>query len=244
MATKMEHTRRVRHIRHIRKQLEKLKAIKRKSYHALVHQIHKKHKISKKTLFYVKEYGPRSNVPRTIIKESIRIMLLASIISSLGGLAIENIKTIFISITPLIILLPSLNGMIGDFGAIVSSRFSAMLHEGKIKRDWWKNTELKRLFAQVLIVSLIAVALTCVAALLFSNWSAYKATSTTVTKIFLIAVIDVILLVLLLFLTSIFAGFYVYRKKEDPNNFLIPITTSIADFGNMIILSVLVTALF
>ena len=236
---------RTRHMRHIiRKQLEKLRAARRKNYHPLVHQIHKKHKISKKTLFYVKEYGPRSNVPRTIIKESIRIMLLASIISSLGGLAIENIKTIFISITPLIILLPSLNGMIGDFGAIVSSRFSAMLHESRVRRDWWKNTELKRLFAQVLIVSLIAVALTSVAALLFSNASAYKATSATVAKIFLIAVIDVILLVLLLFLVSILAGLYLYRRKEDPNNFLIPITTSIADFGNMIILSVLVTALF
>jgi len=33
---------------------------------------------------------------------------------------------------------------------------------------------------------------------------------------------------------------YYYKNNEDPNNFLIPITTSIADFGNMGILAVLI----
>src|SRR3990167_2010559 len=100
---------------HVRKHLQKLQKIKREKYHPLIHKIHKKHKISRKTLFYVKEYGPHTNVPKTIIKESIKILLFASIISSFGGLALENIKTIFISITPLIILLPILNDMIGDY---------------------------------------------------------------------------------------------------------------------------------
>jgi len=54
----------------------------------------------------------------------------------------------------------------------------------------------------------------------------------------------VLVLVAILFLTSITAGLYFYRKGEDPNNFLIPITTSIADFGNMIVLTVLVILVF
>lgn len=233
---------------HIRKQLERLSAVKRKSYHPLVHQLHKKHRISKKTLFYVKEYGQHSNVPRTIIKESIKVMLFASVLSSLGGLAIENMKTAFISITPLIILLPSLNDMIGDFGAIISSRFSTMLYERKIRtaERWWKNAELKKLFAQVIIVALAAVTLTSAAALIFSSIRAgsYRTTPVVVTKIFTIALLDVVLLVSLLFVVSVLAGIYLYRKKEDPNNFLIPITTSVADFGNMIILAGLVALLF
>jgi len=51
------------------KQLEILRKIKRHKYHPLVHKLHRKHNISKKTLFYVKEYGPHTNVPKTIIKE-------------------------------------------------------------------------------------------------------------------------------------------------------------------------------
>ena len=121
-------------MKNVRKHLEKLRKVKRSLYHPLIHKIHKKHKISKKTLFYVKEYGPHSNVPRTIIRESIRILLLASVISSFGGFALEDIKAIFIPIIPLVILLPTLNDMIGDYGTIVSCRFSTMLHEGKIKK--------------------------------------------------------------------------------------------------------------
>ena len=43
---------------------------------------------------------------------------------------------------------------------------------------------------------------------------------------------------------SIIAGLHFYRKGEDPNNFLIPITTSIADLSNMFILSILVVLFF
>ena len=54
----------------ITKHLEKLRKIKKKNYHHLQYKIHKKHNISKKTLFYVKEYGPNANVTKTIFKES------------------------------------------------------------------------------------------------------------------------------------------------------------------------------
>ena len=79
------------------KDLNKLTLIKRKSHHPLVHEIREKHNISKKTLLYVKEYGPHSNVPKTIVKESIKILLFASILSSVGGFALENIKEVFVS---------------------------------------------------------------------------------------------------------------------------------------------------
>ncbi len=224
--------------------LEKLRKLRRHEYHPLIHHIHKKHKISKQTLFYVKEYGPHSHVPRTIIKESIKILLLASIISSFGGLALEHIKTVFISIVPLIILLPALNDMVGDYGTIISSRFSTMLHEGKIKNNWWKDKELRIMLAQVFIVAVTIVFFTTSVALIVSTFSNYSLNLLTVLKIFFITLVDVILIVSILFLTSILAGLYFYRKKEDPNNFLIPITTSIADFMNMFIISGLVILLF
>ncbi len=231
-------------MKNVRQHLEKLRKISRKKYHPLIHKIHKKHKISKKTLFYVKEYGQHSNVPRTIIRESIKILMLASIISSFGGLSLEHIKTVFVSIYPLIILLPALNDMVGDYGTIVSSRFSTMLHEGKIKKDYWANKELKKLLVQIIIISLLTAVFSSIIALIISSLSNYAVGAATVYKILFIAIIDVIFLVSTLFLISVYAGIYFFRKKEDPNNFLIPITTSIADFGNMIILSLLIMLFF
>ncbi len=224
--------------------LKKLQSLKRKHYHPLIHRIHKKHNISKKTLFYVKEYGPHSNVPKTIIKESIKILLFASVVSSFGGLALENIKTIFVSIVPLLILLPVLNDMIGNYGTVVSSKFSTLLHEGRVKERWWKNLELRELFFQLISVSFITAVLSSAAALVISASSAYAVDLGVIFKILFIVIFDVLALVSILFLIAVLAGLHFYRKGEDPNNFLIPITTSVADFGNMIILSLLVLLVF
>lgn len=230
------HKRRLFHLR-------KLSKIKRKRYHPLIHKIHKEHKISKRTLFYVKEYGKHSNVPKTIIRESIRILILASIISLFGGFAIEKIKSVFISIIPFVILLPVLNDLVGDFGTIISSKFSTMLHEGKVKNRWWRQPEILKLYYQMVIIAGIGAIIASLLSLGISSfYGGFSAENSY--KIFLICFIDVLFLVNLIFFVSIISGIYIYRKKEDPNNFLIPISTSVADFANMVVLSLLIVLFF
>mgnify|MGYP001615295217 CR=1 FL=1 len=226
-----------------KKHLETLRKIEREKHHPLIHKIHKKHNISKKTLFYIKEYGEHSHVAKTIIKESIKILILASILSSFGGFALEKIKTIFISITPFIILLPSLNGMIGNFGTIISSKFSTMLYEGKVKTKWWKSWEITQLFSQLLLLALISAIASSFLALGIT-WFKEGISIILAAKVFLIVILDIILITTIIFFIAIYAGFHYFRKKEDPNNFLIPITTSIADFSNMIILTTLIILFF
>lgn len=226
----------------LRKTLYKLKGIERKKHHHLLHHLHKKHRLSKQTLFYIKEYGPHSHIAKTILKESFKILLFASIISSIGGFSLEKIKLLFVSIMPLIIMLPVLNDMIGDYGTIISSRFATMLYEGKVK-GWRDSKELKKLFIQILLVAVIMAILSAVISLLISHYSGYDAAGVAV-KVIAITLIDVILLVTILFAIAVTAGIYIFKKKEDPNNFLIPITTSIADFGNMVLLAILVLIMF
>lgn len=229
----------------INEYLNEVAKLERKQYPALAHEVHKQHNISKRTLFYIREYGVHSNVPHTIIKESIKILLFASILSSLGGLAFENIKETFISLIPLIILFPVLNDQIGGYGGVVSSKFSSMLHEGKIEgRKWWKNKELNMLFAQILIASIITAVLGALFALVISFFSDSLINQNIAYKVFSIAIIDSLILVTILFFIAIYAGMYFFKKQEDPNNFLIPITTSIADFGNMLLLAVLIVLFF
>lgn len=227
----------------IKKHLEALRKIEREKHHPLIHKLHKKHDISKKTLFYIKEYGEHSHVAKIIIKESIKILILASILSSIGGFALEKIKTIFISITPLLILLPALNSMIGDYGTIISSRFSTMLHEGKVRTKWWKNHEIRQLFIQLLLLAIISAAVSSFLALAIT-WFSEGLSAEVAIKVFLIVLLNMLIITIVIFMIAIYAGFYYFRKKEDPNNFLIPITTSIADFGNMIILTILILLLF
>jgi len=231
-------------MKNIRQHLEALKKIRKREHHPLIHRIHTKYKISRKTLFYVKEYGPHSNVPDTILRESVQILLLSAILSAAGGMALENIKEIFIVIVPLIILMPTLNDMVGDYGTIISSRFSTMLYEGKVKKKWWMESSIKILFWQIFIIALLTTLMSTTVALIVSLFSSYQLNALIILKVFTITIVDVALLVIIMFISSIVLGLHYFNKKEDPNNFLIPIITSVADFGNMIIMAVLVVLLF
>jgi len=221
-----------------------LTKIKRHAFHPLIHEIHKKHGISKKTLLYIKEYGPHSNIPKTIVKESLQILIFASIISSIGGFALEYIKNLFVSLLPLIILLPSLNDMIGDFGTITSAKFSLMLHEGIISKNPFQDKKIRKLFYQIMVIAIFNGIICAIVSFFLANLNNYFISLITALKILFLVIIDVIFLICILFFTSIIIGLHIFKKNEDPNNFLIPITTSIADFGNIVIFALLVKLLF
>lgn len=199
--------------------------------------------ISPKTLFYIEEYGPDSSVYKRIVKESLKILIFAAIMTSIGGLFIEKIKVLMFSVIPMIILLPSLNTMIGDFGIICATKISSYLHEGKVKKHWWRSSSLIKLYIQVSIISLFTAFVSALIALLITS-ARYEIDRLYAYKIFAVSILDVFILINFLFFTSIIAGFHYYKKREDPNNFLIPITTSIADFGNMGVLSILLIVFF
>ncbi|MEM2932768.1 MAG: magnesium transporter [Candidatus Pacearchaeota archaeon] len=224
-------------LRKARQELKIIKKIARHRYHPLIHKVHKKSGLSKKTLLYIKEYGPHSNIPKVIINESLLILLVASLISSIGGIALEKIKELFVTILPILILLPFLNDMIGDYGTIITSKYSTMLHEQletrKLKR------ELNKLLAQLLIVGLFFAFLGVVIASAISSFFS-QFNFIIALKVFAIVMINTIFIISLMFLIALLAGKYYYKKGEDPNNFLIPITTSFADFLNMFVLALLI----
>lgn len=231
-------------MRSLKHSLNELRQIKRHKHHPLIHKIRKQYGLSKKTLLYVKEYGPKSNVPKTILKESLKITLLASVISSIGGLTLETVKSTFLSIVPLIILMPTLNDMIGNYGTVVASRFSTLLHQGKVKGSMYKNKNIRKLYAQIAIISILTAIFLAFVSIGISRFTDGWLNYQTAVKLLAICILDVVILVNILFVVSIAAGLHFYKKNEDPDNFLIPITTSIADFGSLVILAVLVTIFF
>ena len=223
----------------------KLQRTPRKKWHPIIHHVRKRYRISRRTIFYLKEYGPKSHIAHLIIKESVYILILASIMSSMGGIGLQSIQTSIITILPLLVMLPALTDMIGDFGTIVSSRFATMLYLGQIKRkDWWHSRYMHKLFGIVVCVALIAAIYLGTVATWIAVARGFVVDVVLFMKIIEIAIAATVMLIGLMFFLSVVGGFYIFSKKEDPNNFLIPITTSIADLGSLIVFSVLVTLLF
>ena len=227
-----------------KKLLKKVTQVKRHEHHPILHHVHRKYGISRKTLFYMKEYGPRSHVAHVIVRESLKILILASIISSIGGIGMEFISTKLVAIIPLLILLPALNDMVGDFGCIVSSKFTTMLYLGKVNRRWWKSRHLHKLFLVILFTSLLTSVFIGVAASVIAYWHGFSLTFDVFLKILSIAVLSNLIIVAIIFCVSIIGGLGIYRRNEDPNNFLIPIATSFADLLNLVIFAVLVGMFF
>jgi cation transporter-like permease len=229
---------------HLKKILKKVTQLRRHEHHPVLHHVHRKYGISRRTLFYMKEYGPHSHVAHVIVKESLKILILASIISSIGGIGMESISSKLVVIIPLIILLPALNDMVGDFGCIVSSKFTSMLYLGKVGRKWWRSRHLHTLFLVILSTSFITSVFIGVAASIIAYWSGYSVTFEVFLKVLGIAVLSNIILVSVIFAISIVGGLAIFKRKEDPNNFLIPITTSFADLLNLAIFALLVGTFF
>ncbi|MBI4175995.1 MAG: magnesium transporter [Candidatus Aenigmarchaeota archaeon] len=223
-----------------------LASLKRSRHHPIVHQLHRKHRISYKTLFYMKEYGPKSHVSHVIIRESIMILALTSFLSSLGGIGIESIESKLIMVLPLLIMLPALDDMIGDFGATVSSKFTTLLYlkearfesgHRPFEKSWWKSREINNLLTIILAVSLISSIYIAVASNMIALSMGYALALPEFFRILIISIVTTISLVAIIFLISVVGGIFIYRRGEDPNNFLIPLTTSIADICSMLVLA-------
>jgi len=223
---------------------KKIIGLKRKSHHPLVHHVHKKHKISYKTLLYMKEYGPKSHVYHVIVKESLKILVLASLVSSIGGLSLQSMGSKIVSILPLLILLPALNNMIGSYGTIISSKFTTDLYTGKIKSNWWKSEYIHKLFVSIFLISIFSAVYIGLLSSGIAYIKGFPMTADLAIKILEISLVATLLLVGIIFTISITLGLHFYKKQEDPNNFLIPITTSIGDLGSMLVFFLMVGFLF
>ncbi|MEM2933150.1 MAG: magnesium transporter [Candidatus Pacearchaeota archaeon] len=174
-----------------------------------------------------------------IVRESIFVLVIATLLSSIGGIALKSVEESLVTIVPLIIILPALNDMIGDFGIILVSRFATALYMNKKIK-----IVAKHLFKDVFLISLISAIYIAVIGTFFSLSKGFSFNAVFLLKMIVLTLMTTTGLVLINFLIAFFAGKYVYKKKIDPDDVLIPLTTSIADLGAMIILSLLVLWLF
>lgn len=228
----------------IEKRLERIRGLQREKRHPLIQEIHEEEGLHKGTLFYVKEYGEGAIVWRTILRESLPVLLLASVISSVGGVTLESAKVTIFALTPFVLLLPALNDMIGDYGIIVSARLSEIFYRREIDESWWRDRDIRRLFRQVVVAAGITSVFSTALALGITHWGYGPVGAIFAIKVVGGVMLHTLILIFVVFVIAILAGLVTYRRGHDPNNFLIPITTAIADLLNIVLLTVLVTLLF
>ncbi len=179
-----------------------------------------------------------------IIKESWKVLIIASILSSIGGIGLRTVQEKLMLFIPLLITIPALNDMMGDFGIIIVSRFTTSLSEGKIKRPLYKSHFVKHLFRDIMPIAIFMAIYITILSIVVSIFKGFQMDYSVFIKLLIITVLSTLVLVLLIFIVAIIGGYYVYHKNQDPDDILIPITTSIADLGSMLSYSLFIYLFF
>ena len=198
--------------------------------------------MEKPTLF---EKIGMNKVVLTIVRETFNVMILSNIISMIGGIALHSVQEKLIFLLPILILVPAVSAMIGAFAAIICSKFTTLLYLGEFKEHrWWHSKNFKKLFAKIFFASFLSSIYLGILAYAIAFFKGFSFHLMLFIKILLLTTLSTLSLVTLLLFFAIALGFYVYDRKHDPDSYLIPITTSIADVGTMVLFSVLLHFFF
>lgn len=181
---------------------------------------------------------------KNIFYQSLPALIIASSLSSLGGISLTIVRERILFILPLLILFPALNDMVGDYGTILASKFTTWLYRGTIPPHWHQSRRLRNLVKNIFLIALFYSFLISFLAILISYFQGFSLTASLCLKVFLIAVLTTVSLVALLSILIFTLGTLFYRQGYDPDNSLIPFATSLADFGALLIFGLLIHFLF
>jgi len=171
---------------------------------------------------------------KNIVKESSPALTLATAIALAAGL-ILNFNSNLLSILPgILIIIPSFNLMNGAITSVLSSRLSSALHLGLVHPKLHMTKTLNRNIVATLVISVVSFFVFGMVAWAF-NTALGVGTSGFWAFSIAVLVAGFTTSVILSFL-SIFFSYVSYSKNIDPDNWVIPILTTVGDFMGILLL--------
>ncbi|MCU0666999.1 MAG: magnesium transporter [Patescibacteria group bacterium] len=160
---------------------------------------------------------------------------LASSLSLIGGIGLEYISNKFLPLIPLIIALPGLNDIVGDYASIIAA------HTGDpTERKRSKKTLAISIF-KVLVINVSALA---IFSLILAGVRGYMITAGFLAEFLIFVFVAVGLTVAFMFIISHILDVILRKEKINPDELLIPVVTSIADIFMLIMVTIAVLTVF
>ena len=175
---------------------------------------------------------------KKIFKESLIVVTISSIMGIFSGTFLSENDDLLYSFPIILLLLPSLNSLIGDISTILTSRLTSHLYIGTIPPKIKKTEKLIQDLYGLLITLMLSLI-----ALLIIGYSVGIITRIEIVNPFLIISIIIITITILFAIMFIFlfvSSILLFKLGKDPNNYLIPITTSLLDFLTPLLLLLLI----
>lgn len=163
-----------------------------------------------------------------MLKEAAPVVLFCAMLGSIGGLLLGGARNIFEQKPGILIIYPASIGNIGGVGSIIGSTTTSRLHLGRITP---RLSAMKRSISEITAIEISSFIMHVIYGLiayiislrLLLNSSSYSLVLTSIS----------VLSNLISFLPICFLSFIIaiitFRRGLDPDNFVIPLETSIAD---------------
>lgn len=145
-----------------------------------------------------------------------------------SGTLLSNNKEILYTFPIILLVLPSLNSLIGDISTVLISRLTSHLYLGTLSPKIQGSDRLKQDFYGLLMTILLSLVALISLGYLFGIINGIE----IVNPLLIISIIIITILILfgLMFVLLFISSIFLFKKGKDPNNFLIPMVTSLADF--------------
>lgn len=174
---------------------------------------------------------------KVIIKQSTPVLLVCSVLGvSAGGILNSSLETLLTNPT-LLTLVPLFSGESGGLVSILSARLSSGIHSGLIEPLKRPEGESVHNFAIILLLALIMYPF--IGILAESSSVFLNIVGIGFDKIILISSIAGFILIPIMLILVYYISIVSYDNGYDPDNILIPISTSITDaISSLILISV------
>lgn len=159
----------------------------------------------------------------------------ASSISLIGGVGIEAVQEHILPLVPLIIALPALNTMVGDYAAIIAAHASDPAERIATKRT------LAKAVAKAIWVNIIGVLLLST---IIAMQRGYLFTGIFLTKFAAFVILSMLGTVFAMLVITVILDKLLERKRLNPDDILIPIVTSVTDVLMLGLIAVAAWTLF
>ena len=173
----------------------------------------------------------------TILKQSTPILLLCSLLGGAAGSILNSAVETLLTNPSLLTLLPLFSGESGSLISILGARLSSGLHSGLIEP--FKKPEGETLHNFMISVILAVIVFPVIGLLAEGSSYALGLVGVGFDKIVEISTLSGLILVAIMMVVVYYVSITSYNHNLDPDNIVIPISTSITDsISSLVLISV------
>ena len=170
-----------------------------------------------------------------MVRRAIPLLILLSLLELGSGLVLESLRESFFSHPSLLVLVPSVIGMAGNLGSVLSSKISTGLHLGTI--DFSENIFGKKVVSDSLGVLMMALTLSIVMGIFAHIFGIITGSTLPFFKLVSISVVSSFLLAVIVVFLSVMVVYTAYMRGSDPDDVAIPVVTNLSDILGILVFS-------